>query len=126
MPGMSAPDPPPPQPGSEPGWVDAGPLDAIERGGALQIAVGELRVAVFRGSDDGVYALADRCPHAGAPLSAGALRDGVIVCTWHGWRFEPGSGRCANVSWADPVPTHAARVVNGRVEVAVERRPPAG
>ena len=29
----------------------------------------------------------DRCPHRGAPLSAGMVEDGCLVCPYHGWRF---------------------------------------
>jgi phenylpropionate dioxygenase-like ring-hydroxylating dioxygenase large terminal subunit len=31
----------------------------------------------------------DRCPHRGAPLSAGTVEDGCLVCPYHGWRFGP-------------------------------------
>ena len=38
-------------------------------------------------------ALADRCPHRGALLSAGRLRPDGLECPYHGWRFA-GDGRC--------------------------------
>jgi nitrite reductase (NADH) small subunit len=37
-------------------------------------------------------ALNDVCPHQGAPLSEGAIEDGRLVCSWHGWSFDPGTG----------------------------------
>ncbi len=40
-----------------------------------------------------VHALADCCPHRGAPLSKGSVREGCLVCPYHGWRFEA-SGAC--------------------------------
>ena len=58
---------------------------------------------------DSVYALADRCPHRGAPLCAGAVAtpigvesgeltvgkpDSVVRCPWHKWEFEIATGRC--------------------------------
>ena len=32
--------------------------------------------------------LADRCPHRGAQLSLGRVRDGALQCPYHGWRWE--------------------------------------
>lgn len=38
----------------------------------------------------------DRCPHRGAPLSAGTIEDGCLVCPYHGWRFGP-DGRAVEI-----------------------------
>ena len=37
-------------------------------------------------------ALNDVCPHQGAPLSEGAVEGGRVVCSWHGWSFDPKTG----------------------------------
>ncbi len=42
------------------------------------------RIVFFRGPDGKVAALDDFCPHRGAPLSLGTVRDGVLVCGYHG------------------------------------------
>ena len=39
-----------------------------------------------------VYALDNTCPHAGGPLGEGTLRGELIVCPWHGWRFNVRTG----------------------------------
>ena len=52
-------------------------------------------IVVFR-SGGGARALLDRCPHRNVPLSCGAVRDGLIECCYHGWRFD-GSGACRAV-----------------------------
>jgi phenylpropionate dioxygenase-like ring-hydroxylating dioxygenase large terminal subunit len=40
-----------------------------------------------------VYALHDRCPHRGVPLSAGkAMFSGTITCPYHGWTYRLDSG----------------------------------
>ncbi len=46
-------------------------------------------------------AAADRCPHREAPLSAGAVHDGCLVCPYHGWTFDS-SGSCVRVPSAEP------------------------
>jgi vanillate O-demethylase monooxygenase subunit len=42
------------------------------------------RIVLFRGVDGKVAALDDFCPHRGAPLSLGFVRDGALVCGYHG------------------------------------------
>jgi phenylpropionate dioxygenase-like ring-hydroxylating dioxygenase large terminal subunit len=50
-------------------------------------------IALVRNSDGAVWALEDRCPHRGAPLSSGTLQKSGITCPYHGWAFG-GDGRC--------------------------------
>ena len=38
-------------------------------------------------ADGQIRALDSRCPHMGYPLSQGTIRDGVLRCHWHHWRF---------------------------------------
>ena len=51
-------------------------------------------VAIFRNSEDQVFALLDRCPHKGGPLSQGIVFGDRVACPLHGWNIELGSG-CA-------------------------------
>ncbi|AGW88423.1 aromatic ring-hydroxylating dioxygenase subunit alpha [Cupriavidus sp. DF5525] len=51
------------------------------------------RALVLWRNADGWHAWDDRCPHRGAALTLGAVRDGLLHCGYHGWRFESG-GRC--------------------------------
>jgi phenylpropionate dioxygenase-like ring-hydroxylating dioxygenase large terminal subunit len=54
------------------------------------------RIVLFRGSDDQPVAVADRCPHREAPLSAGRVSDGCLQCPYHGWTFGD-DGRCVRI-----------------------------
>jgi nitrite reductase (NADH) small subunit len=42
-------------------------------------------IAVFRNADDEVFALEDRCPHRGGPLSQGIVFGRRVACPLHGW-----------------------------------------
>lgn len=44
-----------------------------------------LDVAVFRNDADEVFALLDRCPHKGGPLSQGIVFDTRVACPLHNW-----------------------------------------
>ena len=49
-------------------------------------------VALFRTSDDAVYALLDRCPHKGGPLSQGIVFGRAVACPLHNWTIALDSG----------------------------------
>ncbi|GGI21491.1 nitrite reductase small subunit NirD [Oxalicibacterium faecigallinarum] len=51
-------------------------------------------VAVFRNTEDKVFALLDRCPHKGGPLSQGIVFGERVACPLHNWSIELQSG-CA-------------------------------
>ena len=51
-------------------------------------------VAVFRAADDRVFALLDRCPHKGGPLSQGIVFGHSVACPLHNWTIQLGDG-CA-------------------------------
>ena len=50
-------------------------------------------VAVFRTADDRVFALLDRCPHKGGPLSQGIVFGDSVACPLHNWTIRLDSGR---------------------------------
>ncbi|EJL23594.1 ring-hydroxylating dioxygenase, large terminal subunit [Caulobacter sp. AP07] len=61
--------------------------------------VGGVPIVLFRGAGGAVAALEDRCPHRNYPLSDGKLRDGTLMCPYHGWRFD-GAGACVEAPGA--------------------------
>jgi phenylpropionate dioxygenase-like ring-hydroxylating dioxygenase large terminal subunit len=52
---------------------------------------------IGRKRDNSLFALRDLCPHRGIPLSAGWFDGETVQCKYHGWRFEPCSGRCEEI-----------------------------
>jgi nitrite reductase (NADH) small subunit len=52
-------------------------------------------VAVFRTADDRVFALLDRCPHKGGPLSQGIVYGDRVACPLHNWSIGLGDGTAA-------------------------------
>jgi nitrite reductase (NADH) small subunit len=49
-------------------------------------------IAVFRNADDEVFALQDKCPHKGGPLSQGIVYGKRVACPLHGWNIELAGG----------------------------------
>ncbi len=77
---------------STPGRVNLGPAERIPPGEGRVFEVGELRVAVFRSRDGGLFATQAECPHRGGPLADGLIGGGVLVCPLHALKWELSTG----------------------------------
>jgi len=64
-----------------------------------------------------VCALAHPCAHLGGPLSEGTLKDGSVVCPWHGSEFSLDDGRVLNGPATQNQPCLEVREVDGAIEV---------
>jgi nitrite reductase/ring-hydroxylating ferredoxin subunit len=63
-----------------------------------------------------IFAVANRCPHEGFPLSEGRLGpDCVLTCNWHNWKFDLKTG--AAISGRDPVRTYPTELRDGEIFV---------
>lgn len=71
-------------------------------------------VAVFRNAEDKVFALLDRCPHRGGPLSQGIVFGETVACPLHNWNIGLGSG-CAVSPDEGCTPKFSVKVENGQV-----------
>ena len=67
-------------------WTPICRVDDIPRLGARRVQRAQgLDVAIFRSADDQVFALLDRCPHKGGPLSQGIVFGTSVACPLHNW-----------------------------------------
>lgn len=101
-----------------PEWIDVGALADIPRRGARQIATPDGPVAVFRTHDDQVFAIEDRCPHKGGPLSQGIVHGVAVTCPLHNWviDLQTGAAQGADEGCARTLAVH---VDGERVRVAL-------
>lgn len=95
-------------------YIDIAALDDIPRQGARVVKTPMGCVAVFRTADDQVFALEDRCPHKGGPLSEGIVHGTSVTCPLHGWVFDMTTGMAQGADEGS-VRTFAARAEAGRV-----------
>ena len=95
-------------------FVDIGALDDIPPQGARVVKTAQGCVAVFRTADDRVFALEDRCPHKGGPLSEGIVHGDRVTCPLHNWVFDMNSGLAQGAD-EGAVRTYPIRVQQGRV-----------
>ena len=66
-------------------WVRICAVRDIPALGARTVEVAGISIAIFRTSDDRIFALRDRCPHKGGPLSQGIVHGEHVTCPLHGW-----------------------------------------
>ena len=73
-------------------------------------------VAVFRNDQDEVFALLDRCPHKGGPLSQGIVFGTSVACPLHNWTIGLCDGQ-ASAPDEGCTPKFAVQVVDGQVSL---------
>lgn len=74
-------------------FVNLGRVNQIALGHGRCFVVGGEEIAVFRGRDGKVSAIANRCPHRQGPLSEGVVGNGKVICPLHGHKFDLTSGQ---------------------------------
>jgi nitrite reductase (NADH) small subunit len=98
-----------------PHWTAICKVDDIPPLGARRVARPQgLAVAVFRTADNRVYALLDRCPHKGGPLSQGIVFGDAVACPLHNWAIGLVDGQ-ARAPDEGCTPGFACQVLDGQV-----------
>jgi nitrite reductase (NADH) small subunit len=104
-------------------WIPICRVEDIPVLGARRVARPQgCDVAIFRNGEDQVFALLDRCPHKGGPLSQGIVFGTSVACPLHNWTIGLDDG-CANAPDAGCTTKFSCKVDGGvvlldRVELA--------
>ena len=99
-------------------WIQVGRVDDIPRQGARVVQTSAGDIAVFRTADGEVFALRDKCPHKGGPLSQGIVHGKRVACPLHDWKINLDTGLAAapDVGCAARYPV---RVAEGQVSLSL-------
>ena len=101
-------------------WYRAATLQELPEGRVKSVVCGRKTVCLTH--HDGQYgALDNRCPHQGGPLGEGSIEKGVLRCPWHGWDYDPLSGRA--VGYDDGVETFPVEQREDGIYVGIEPPP---
>lgn len=116
-------------------WQPVANAAELTPGGVLGATLLETELVLARFADGRLLAADVACPHKGARLSGGCLRDGQLMCPYHGWRFDV-DGACQSIpSLVEPNPeklalshlrTYAVQERYGFVWVKLDASPAAG
>ena len=103
-------------------WYKVAELDELPEGRVKSATCAHRTVCVTH--HNGTYAaLDDKCPHQGGPLGEGSIENGLLRCPWHGWDFDPLTGKPPG-GYDDGVPTFPTEVRDDGVYVGVEEEAP--
>ena len=100
---------------ADPEWLALGTSRRSVARGARPV-LGGPEIAVFRTGDDRIYALENRCPHKGGPLSQGIVHGDRVACPLHNWTISLANGKAQGAD-EGCTPTIPVRVVSGRILV---------
>jgi nitrite reductase/ring-hydroxylating ferredoxin subunit len=93
-------------------------LGELPLGGMRACLIGGREIVICH-TREGVFALDNICTHAHARLCEGRLRTTRLVCPLHGASFDIRDGRVLGPPAEVALATHAVRIVDGVIEVAV-------
>lgn len=74
-------------------WQLIASLEDIPPLGSRVLKTAQGDIALFRSADDQVFALHDKCPHKGGPLSQGIVFGHTVACPLHGWNINLEDGQ---------------------------------
>jgi nitrite reductase (NADH) small subunit len=97
-------------------WHDVGTVASVPLRGARVVRIAGRNIALFRSGTGKVYALRDRCPHRGGPLSQGIVHGERVTCPLHDWVIDLASGRATGVD-VGCTATFAVRDVADRLQI---------
>ena len=90
-------------------WVKVATLDECPPGSLRPVMAGS-DPAVLANVDGTVYAIRDRCSHEDFPLSEGDLEGSILVCPFHGARFDVTSGAPRGLPAVKPVKSYPVEI----------------
>ena len=92
--------------------------DDLAVGDLKSCVVAETPILLVR-AEQRIWAIANRCTHAGSPLDAGRLAGLVLRCPLHGIRFDISTGACVSAVRCAPLATFEVSEDAGRLLVSI-------
>ncbi len=97
-------------------WQAVCPADVAQPGFRGCFEVDGEKVLVLQEATQ-LYALGALCTHAHLELAGGRIRQGALICPFHGARFDLATGRSLAPPVVADLPCYPVRIANGMIEV---------
>lgn len=98
-------------------WITIGKVEDIPKLGSRVITTADGDIAIFRTTDDQIFALRDHCPHKGGPLSQGIVYGHKVACPLHNWSIDLNTGEAVAPDKGCSH-TYPVQVENGTISIA--------
>ncbi|GAB4350425.1 MAG: hypothetical protein Fur0042_18250 [Cyanophyceae cyanobacterium] len=82
-------------------WYAIAWSDSLPPGTVKGVEIWREKIALYRGTDGTLGAIADACPHKNVELSRGKVMGSHLACRYHGWEFDS-AGRCQRIPYLPP------------------------
>jgi nitrite reductase (NADH) small subunit len=66
-------------------WLQIGLIEDVPLRGSRVVATAQGDIAIFKTAEGRIFALWDKCPHKGGPLSQGIVHGDSVTCPLHNW-----------------------------------------
>jgi len=97
-------------------WIDVCDVNDIPTQGSRIVKTPIGCLALFKTTENEIFALDDKCPHKQGPLSQGIVHGKSVTCPLHGWVFslETGEAQGADEGLVQTTPT---QIIDGRIQI---------
>jgi nitrite reductase (NADH) small subunit len=95
-------------------WIDIGALNDVPVRGARVVKTAHGCIGIFRCAENEAYAIEDRCPHSGGPLSEGLVHSASVTCPLHNWVIDLATGEAQGAD-CGRVKTYPLKLEDGRI-----------
>ena len=102
-------------------WVAIGSVNDIPLRGARCVQTPHGKIGVYRVAEGRVFAMQDRCPHKGGPLSQGIVHGTSVTCPLHNWVISLETGHAQGADQGS-VKTIPVKVEGEQLYIALEAR----
>lgn len=99
-------------------WVEIGPIHDIPQLGGRYVETPSGQIAILRNEADEIFAVENRCPHKGGPLSEGYVSGQVVFCPLHNWQIDLRKGEAVAPD-KGCVKTYPVRLDDGQVFIGL-------
>ncbi|GLR83755.1 NifU family protein [Bradyrhizobium iriomotense] len=102
---------------AEGNWISAGTLSDFPDGAIRSMELGGRKIILSRNGAS-LTCFENACAHLGFPIHDGEVKNGIITCPYHGFRYDLASGECLTAPEVQLQP-HAVRIVGSSVEIRI-------
>ncbi|MEO0574266.1 MAG: thiamine pyrophosphate-dependent enzyme [Pseudomonadota bacterium] len=108
-------------------WHQVATVDSLPAGRVTTVTAGTRSMALTH-IDGGFFAMDNHCPHQGGPLGEGSIESGTdgqcwLRCPWHGWDFDPKTGKSPGAFEDEGQATYPVEIRDGAIFVGLPPEP---
>ena len=94
-------------------------LDSIPENGCKIVIYNDLPIAIFRKGKK-IYAIDNRCPHRSGSLGDGEIKNDIVTCPVHQWKFKISTGICVQNDKIT-IDRYQVEVINEKVKIDLQQ-----